>query len=253
MIFYILNENMALKIIGTLGELSLSYEELISLKTEITEPGNRLYELYMYFSGSRKIFYCKFITDESHVSAKSDEVVESNMIKELVGKKAISSKVCLWKVLHLPFDLSEIVHSGKCLWAISSDSYADIKPYCQNVLKFNEVNSREDNLMDVDYNDEFVKDNFECIIKIPDMEKYAIHKESFTLKCNLMDNSVIFCYKNLEVKSWDLELLVPVYHADSFKLLKFKSVPILKIPLHFNEEFFSAAAVQDATEIPLKP
>ncbi|XP_035211647.1 uncharacterized protein LOC118185836 isoform X2 [Stegodyphus dumicola] len=250
MIFYILNEIMALKIIGTVGQLSLSYEELISLKTEVTELGNRLYELYIYFFGSHKIFYCKFITEESHVSTKSDEVVHNKTIKQLVGKKEISSKVCLWKVLHLPFDLSEIVQSGKCLWAISSDSYADVKPYFQNVLKFNEVSSGEDNLMVIDCNDEFVKDNFECFIKIPDVEKFAIHKESFTLKYNLIDNSVIFCYKNLEVKSWDLELLVPVYHTDSLKLLKFKSVPILKIPLHFNEELFSAAAAQDATEIP---
>ncbi|GBM15911.1 hypothetical protein AVEN_258451-1 [Araneus ventricosus] len=236
-----MEDNAEFKIIGNIGELSLSQRDVNSLKIDFRSLSDSEYELFFSILGSNRIILAKFALNCS-------SNVENNDIDQGCLKESNTLKLSLWKTLCLPFNINHFAISSQSLWTLGENFYVDISSYLKPIFQVQEsdLQSKED-LMDIDSSDEFQLQEFETSIEITSIQKYKPLSEKFFLNSHLFDDGIIICSKDAISMTWQLDLIIPFHDLPSGGEHS-KILNLVNFPVTYNESSGNLHAADDGSK-----
>ncbi|CAL1264148.1 unnamed protein product [Larinioides sclopetarius] len=229
-----MEENGEFKIIGSIGELSLSQRDMNSLKIDFRSLSNSEYELFFSILGSNRIILAKVSLNCSNIESKD---IDQGCLKE-----ASNLKLSLWKTLYLPFNINHFAVPSQSLWTLGENFYVDISSYLKPIFQVQESDLQsEEDLMDIDSSDEFQLQEFETSIEITSTQKYKPLSEKFFLNSHLFDDSIIICSKDATSMTWQLDLIMS--SCGHYKILH-----LINFPVTYNESSGNLPSADDGSK-----
>ncbi|XP_055943910.1 uncharacterized protein LOC129975057 [Argiope bruennichi] len=227
-----MEENIEFKIIGNIGELSLSQRDMSSLKIDFRCLSDSEYELFFSILDSFRIILAKFSLNRSSVLENKDN--DQDCFRDLNALK-----LSLWKTINLSLNINHFAVSTQSLWTLGENFYVDISSYLKSILQVQESDLQtEEDLMDVDFGDEYHLEEFETFIEIISFQEYKPLIEKFFLNCPLFDDSIIICSKDTISMTWQMDLVIPSHNLP-FGTKHSKVFHLINFPVTYNELFSS--------------